>query len=145
LAFIAQADMVIGPETGVLNAAANEPIPKILFLSHSTEENLSRDWTNTVSLYGIGTRCPGRDSDDIKACNLMHYGWDHCLKNEEHGVAQCQVDISVDSVMEFAMRFIDEKLPDRKYLLEMLRIEALPFDEMTPTQQRERMEARAAL
>jgi hypothetical protein len=47
--------------------------------------------------------------------------------------------------MEFAMRFIDEKLPDRKYLLEMLRIEALPFDEMTPTQQRERMEARAAL
>ena len=110
LAFTQVADMVIGPETGVLNAAANEDMPKILFLSHSTVENLSRDWKNTVSLYGIGTRCPGRDSDEVTACHLMHFGWGHCLKNTEQGVAQCQVDISVQSVCEFAMRFIDERL-----------------------------------
>ena len=110
LAFIAEADMVIGPETGVLNAAANEPMPKILFLSHSTIENLSRDWKNTVSLYGIDTHCKGRENNEAKACHTMHYGWEFCTKSEEHGVAQCQVDIKAQTVTDFAMRYIDDKL-----------------------------------
>src|SRR6266550_3816245 len=34
------ADLVIGPETGILNAAGCFPTPKITLLSHSTHENL---------------------------------------------------------------------------------------------------------
>lgn len=44
-------DLVIGPETGVMNAAGCFDTPKILLLSHSTEENLSKYWKNCVSLH----------------------------------------------------------------------------------------------
>jgi ADP-heptose:LPS heptosyltransferase len=43
-------DLVIGPETGVLNAASCFDTPKIVFLSHSSEENLTKYWTNTQVL-----------------------------------------------------------------------------------------------
>jgi len=98
LSFSAQCDLIIGPETGVMNAAACEPVPKIVFLSHSTEENLTRDWTNTISLYGKGTKCAGRGSDEAPACHMMHYGWDVCARDEETGTAQCQKDITVAEV-----------------------------------------------
>ena len=93
-----QADLVIGPETGVLNAVANEKVPKIVFLSHSTVENLTRDWTNTVSMWGRDTSCVGRGDNEAPACHQMHYGFTHCTKHEESGTAQCQVDISVEEV-----------------------------------------------
>ena len=98
LSFIAESDLVIGPETGVLNAASMESMPKILFLSHSTEENLSRDWVETVSLQSKGTKCQGRGSDEAPACHMMIYGWDKCTKDAETGTAQCQVDISKEEV-----------------------------------------------
>ena len=50
LSFCQEVDLVIGPETGVLNAMACEPVAKVVFLSHSTHENLTRDWTNTTQL-----------------------------------------------------------------------------------------------
>lgn len=107
LAFLEEADMVFGPETGVLNAAAMLPIPKVLLLSHSTVQNLSRDWVNTHSLYSKGTTCPGRGQDEAPACHQMHYGWDGC--RQAHwpeggplegpvGVSQCQFDLSFDQV-----------------------------------------------
>ena len=40
------ADLVIGPETGILNAASCFDTPKIIFLSHSSEENLTKYWKN---------------------------------------------------------------------------------------------------
>lgn len=98
LAFIAEADLVMGPETGVLNAAANEEVPKLLFLSHSTEENLSRDWVNCTSLWGKGVHCPGRGKDEAPACHSMHYGFEHCKKDENSGTAVCQVAISAEEV-----------------------------------------------
>jgi ADP-heptose:LPS heptosyltransferase len=44
-------DLVIGPETGLLNAAGCFPTPKILMLSHSTEENISKYWMNHITLH----------------------------------------------------------------------------------------------
>jgi hypothetical protein len=78
-------------------------------LSHATEENLSRDWANTVSLYGKGTKCAGRGNDEAPACHRMNFGWDHCTKNEESGTAQCQVDISLEEVGFHVKQFIDAK------------------------------------
>ena len=40
------ADLVIGTETGILNASGCFDTPKIVMLSHSTEENLSKHWKN---------------------------------------------------------------------------------------------------
>jgi ADP-heptose:LPS heptosyltransferase/predicted SAM-dependent methyltransferase len=107
LAFAQQADLVIGPETGVLNAVADEDMPKIVFLSHSTEENLTRDWTGTTALYSKGTKCKGRGNDEAPACHLLHYGWANCTKDEETGTAQCQKDINGEEVWYHTKAYLD--------------------------------------
>jgi len=98
LSFLSQCNLIIGPETGVLNAAACMPVPKIVFLSHSTEENLTRDWVNTTSLSSKGTHCKGRGQDEAPACHMMHYGWDTCTQDPETSTAICQAEISVEEV-----------------------------------------------
>lgn len=81
-------DLVIGPETGVLNAVAFEPNHKVVLLSHSTAENLTKHWVNTEALHSEVTPC--------YPCHQMHYvkdGWRTCTKHEESSTAQCQWDI----------------------------------------------------
>ena len=95
LSFCQEADLVIGPETGVLNAVACEPMAKVVFLSHSTHENLTRDWTNTTPLWSKNTKCAGRGDNAAPACHTLHYGWDYCSRDEESGTAQCQRDIDI--------------------------------------------------
>lgn len=98
LAFAQQCELVIGPETGVLNAMCCEPMAKIVFLSHSTHENLTRDWINTTPLWSANTTCAGRGANAAPACHILHYGWGDCTRDEETGTAQCQKDISVAQV-----------------------------------------------
>ena len=98
LAMLDHADLVIGPETGVLNAASGMDMPKICFLSHSTHENLTRDWKNVVPMFSENTECPGRGKNEVPACHMMHFGFDYCRRHEESGVAQCMADISVQQV-----------------------------------------------
>ena len=43
-------DVVVGPETGVLNSVAMEPVPKVCLLSHSSAANLTDDWVNVRSV-----------------------------------------------------------------------------------------------
>jgi ADP-heptose:LPS heptosyltransferase/predicted SAM-dependent methyltransferase len=93
LAFLEYADVLVGAETGVLNAACCLPVPKIVFLSHSTRENLTRDWVNTVSLTAPDITCPGRGKNDAPACHMLHYDWTHCRRGEKKGVAVCMEEI----------------------------------------------------
>lgn len=97
LSFLAESDIIIGPETGVLNAASQLDAIKILFLSHSTHENLSRDWKNTIAMSSENTSCPGRGENEAPACHQLHHNYDFC-KQHSSGVAQCQADISVGDV-----------------------------------------------
>jgi ADP-heptose:LPS heptosyltransferase/predicted SAM-dependent methyltransferase len=90
LAFAQVCDIVIGPETGVLSGMSMEDMPKIVFLSHSSHENLTRDWKNTYALFSTKTKCA--------PCHKMVYSWDQCWRNEDkdkywEGTAQCQVDL----------------------------------------------------
>lgn len=110
LSFLSEADLIIGPETGVLNAACCMPTPKVVFLSHSSVENLTRDWVNTVSLFSKGTRCAGRDSDEVTACHMLHYGWSNCTQDSESGTARCQRDISVEEVYFYIEQAVENKL-----------------------------------
>lgn len=100
MSFLDQVDLVIGPETGVLNAAAQMDCWKVCILSHSTWENLTRDWKNTLAVWSENTVCPGRGDNEVPACHIMHYTWEHCKKHEESGTAQCQADISPQEVWE---------------------------------------------
>lgn len=100
LAFLEQADMVIGPETGVLNAAAYLDVPKIITMSHSSVENLTRDWKNCESLIPKTSCWP---------CHRLHYSFEHCWKNEETGTAQCQADISADKMWEVLLNYLPDE------------------------------------
>jgi ADP-heptose:LPS heptosyltransferase len=85
-------DLVVGPETGVLNAACCLKVPKIVFLSHSTNENLTRDWVNTYALEPTKTAC--------WPCHQLHYGWTYCKQVTEgagNGAAQCSTDIGPEA------------------------------------------------
>lgn len=117
MAFLDQCDLVIGPETGVLNAAAHMDVTKIVFLSHSTHENLTRDWTNVIALEAEGTKCPGRGQNEAPACHQLHYGWVHCQKDEKTGTAQCQADIPAGAVwqhVDFVMQALVDGVAPRK-------------------------------
>jgi len=90
LSFAQEADLVIGPETGVLNAMAMEPMAKIIFMSHSTIKNLCRDWINTAAFAAEHVSC--------YPCHRLHQkGWTYCNRHPDGGAA-CQVAITPDMV-----------------------------------------------
>lgn len=98
MAFLDQVDLVVGPETGMLNAASHMDNWKVCLLSHSTWENLTRDWKNTIAVWSDKTECFGRGKNEAPACHALHYTWDFCTKHEESGTAQCQMDITPEEV-----------------------------------------------
>ena len=87
-AFGLVADAVIGPETGLTNAVGMEDNLKIVFLSHSSPENLTRDWVNTKALMA-----------DMPS-HRMHYDWTNVLRDEETGAAKCAADITAEAVAD---------------------------------------------
>lgn len=106
LAFAQAADLVVGPETGVLSSVCVEDVPKIVFLSHSSHENLTRDWKNTIALFSAKTPC--------YPCHKMHYTWEHCSRNGDageywEGTAQCQVDLPPEACWEAIGRALGRK------------------------------------
>ena len=92
LAFLEQCDAVIGPETGVLNAASTLDCHKVVMLSHSSNENLSKHWKNTTTLE------PDVYENFCFPCHKMHYGFDTCYRDEETGGAMCAVHIKPENV-----------------------------------------------
>jgi len=52
------ADVVVGTETALLNASSrDEPMLKVVLLSHSSPENLTKHWTNTMSVQPEAIAC----------------------------------------------------------------------------------------
>lgn len=82
-----EADLVIGPETGILNAVGLENVFKIITLSHSSPENLTKHWRNCIVLLPPNTV-------DCYPCHQMHYSFATCRQDAETGCAQCQAQIS---------------------------------------------------
>lgn len=92
LAFITHCDMVIGPETGVLNAAGMLSMPKIVFLSHSSVNNFSKHYNNIYSLSPDPADCP------CYPCHKMITRWESCVRDDTG--ALCQTQISLDLFWE---------------------------------------------
>ena len=106
LAFIDECDCLIGPETGVMNAAAFLPMHKIIFLSHSTQENLTKHWKNTQAFCSPETPC--------YPCHRLHKGWDFCTMHEESTTALCQWNIDVDRVWDHLYAYFRDYSIQRK-------------------------------
>lgn len=90
LAFAQVADVVVGPETGVLNAVSAEPMPKVLLLSHSSKKNLGEKWATCLEPEGC----------ECYPCHKLHYGWDTCNRDTDTGAAKCAALISPQRVFE---------------------------------------------
>jgi hypothetical protein len=75
---------------------AFDSMAKIVFLSHSSEENLTRDWANTEALHSTTTPC--------YPCHRMHLNHDFCPQDQETGAAMCQADLSAAVVWDAVQR-----------------------------------------
>jgi ADP-heptose:LPS heptosyltransferase/predicted SAM-dependent methyltransferase len=108
MSMINEVDLVVGPETGILNAASFCKVPKVIFLSHSSIENLTRDWVNCTSLEPQNTPC--------YPCHMMHYSFETCKEGfmEIEGKKQrvgslCQVNITPDQTWEAIKHWVEQK------------------------------------
>lgn len=94
------ADCVVGPETGVLNAVGFEPMGKVILLSHSSPENLTKHWVNTDVMTPAATSC--------YPCHRLHQGMAFCREDPNTGCAACQADIAPERVFSAIARHYAE-------------------------------------
>lgn len=86
-----QVDLVVGPETGVLNAVGMDEQPhKVLLLSHSSHNNLSKHWRNVQALTPVDCPC--------HPCHRLHYSSEFCEVDENTGAARCAINIGPDAI-----------------------------------------------
>lgn len=97
LAFCQVAHCVVGPETGPLNAVCIDPVPKVIYLSHSSAENLTKHWRNTTVLEPDGERAP------CFPCHRLHSTWEHCHQDEKTNAALCASAIAPERVFAAIM------------------------------------------
>lgn len=74
------ADLVISTETAVANAASCFDTPKIVLLSHSSQENLTKYWRNCFAIEPPVPCFP---------CHRLHYSKDSCPTDEEIKLPVC--------------------------------------------------------
>lgn len=101
LAQLQTCDLVIGPDTGGMWAVAFEPMPKIMLLSHASPENITKHWTNTVTLHADTARVP------CWPCHRLHDSPNTCTMTK-HGPA-CMSDISVELLLSTAKQLLGVK------------------------------------
>lgn len=93
------ADLVIGTETGLLNAASCFDTPKIIMLSHSSEENLTKHWRNVEAVNG-NTHC--------YPCHQLHYSKKSCPLNSATQTPLCMTMIRPEQVLLRMEKFYNE-------------------------------------
>jgi len=94
LSFAKTANCIVGPETGPMNAMAMENMVKIVYLSHSSPDNLTRHWNNTIVLVPDAERSP------CYPCHRLHMNWTFCFQDEETRAARCASSITAEVVFE---------------------------------------------
>lgn len=72
LSLLTIADCVVGPESMMTNGAGCFDVPKIVFMSHSSPEALTKYWKNCYALEPDTTLAP------CYPCNQLHYTFDSC-------------------------------------------------------------------
>ena len=89
---------VVGPETGVLNAASVMDTHKVIFLSHSSKENMVKHWINTTAF----------EPDDCPCfpCHKMHFGFETCNRDIRTGGALCAANIHPEGVYNDIVRHL---------------------------------------
>jgi len=84
-------DLVIGTETGILNASSCFDTPKIIMLSHSSEENLTKYWENVYPVHGDVSCYP---------CHQLHYTNESCKQNSATKSPLCMTQIHPNMILK---------------------------------------------
>ena len=93
MALAQTADVVVGTETAILNAVANEDqVLKVALLSHSSGENLTKHWSNTLTVEPQAIQC--------HPCHRLHVGFEFCTKDATTGFAACQAAVGAELVAD---------------------------------------------
>lgn len=100
LAFALEADAVVATESVVANAVAFEPVFKVITLSHSSVENLTRDWINCASIEPQGLGC--------YPCHRVH-GADFafCARDTVTKAAACQAMATAEMVAGVVIDYLE--------------------------------------
>jgi ADP-heptose:LPS heptosyltransferase/predicted SAM-dependent methyltransferase len=94
LAFAQTADAVVGTESMILNSVASLDVLKVALLSHSSNENLTKHWRNTVALEA---------SVPCHPCHRIHADMTFCAKDTATGRAACMASYSPDQVADIVI------------------------------------------
>ena len=90
MALALTADAVVCTESVFANVVAMEAMPKVVMLSHSSHENLTRDWSNTAALESNVACSP---------CHRIHNAAAvMCGRDTVTGAAACMASYSADYV-----------------------------------------------
>jgi hypothetical protein len=91
---------VVGTESAIVNAVAMEQPLKIVLLSHSGEQQLTRRWINTVPVAPTAVSC--------YPCHRIHRSMEHCNADPVTGAAACQAAVSADAVAQTIRLYLQE-------------------------------------
>lgn len=99
LALVMKSDLVVTPDTGMAWAVAMEKMPKIVMVSHTSVENITKHWVNTTTLHADHNNVP------CWPCHRLHNEMHTCTPAPD-GIpaAACMADISVETVVENVAR-----------------------------------------
>lgn len=92
LAFTQLADVVVGTESMIVNSVASLPVPKVVMLSHSSADNLTKHWRNTVSMGANAAKVP------CHPCHRIHGDLTFCSKDKRTGASACMASVGPDQV-----------------------------------------------
>ena len=86
-------DAVISPDTGPAWAVAMSDVPKVMLLSNSSAENVTKHWRNTITLHADQARVP------CYPCHRLHIDKSTCEPNVDDTGAKCISDITVECLI----------------------------------------------
>jgi len=99
LAYAMQADAVVGTESLIVNAVAMEPMLKVVTLSHSSVENLTKHWRNTAAISPTGVAC--------HPCHRIHpQHLAFCAVDQVTGCSACQAAAGHDLVASLVLDWL---------------------------------------
>jgi hypothetical protein len=96
LAFALLADAVVATESLIANAVAMEAMLKVIVLSHSSNENLTKHWKNTAAIEATSVPC-----HPCHRVHGAHLGF--CSKDTNTGAAACMASATPDMIADFVI------------------------------------------
>lgn len=101
LAYALQADAVVATESLIANAVAFEPMLKVITLSHSSVENLTKHWINTASAEPKAVPC--------YPCHRVHPpSYAFCARDTTTRAAACQAVARPEGIAKLVIAYLED-------------------------------------